>query len=210
MAHIMVVCARQYNGHELWTALGVLKQRGHTFDLLSTDFIIQDEITMQPNRIKLRVQDVMDYNDVRYQGFMIVSGNMADTEAYWKHSIVQRYIEEANNVNHPIAAICCSVPTIRGVARGKKVSFFPLVRSRHMLSDAGAILQTVALTRDQNLVTAEHQMASQMWANEFCNLLEGLPTQYDLKDSGFVPMGHERKPIPAVENIKRLRKDTNE
>jgi hypothetical protein len=97
------------------------------------------------------------------------------------------------------------VPAIREVTRGKKVSFFPLIRSRQMLSAAGAILQTVALTRDQNLVTAEHQMASQMWANEFCNLLEGLPTQYALMDSGFVPKGRERKPIPAVENIRRLR-----
>lgn len=201
----MVVCARQYNGHELWTALGVLKQRGHTFDLLSTDFIIQDEITMRPNRIKLRVQDVHDYNDLTYQGFMIVSGNMADTEAYWTHTTVRRYIEEANNVDHPIAAICCSVPTIRSVARDKRVSFFPLVRSRQMLRDAGAILTTVALTRDKNLVTAEHQMASQMWAEEFCNLLEDKPTQYHLMDSGFVPKGNERKPIPALENIKRLR-----
>lgn len=204
----MVVCARQYNGHELWTALGVLRNRGHTFDLISTDYIIQDEITMRPNRIKQTVKDVLDYNDERYQGFMIVSGNMADTEAYWTHKTVQRYIAEANSVDHPIAAICCSVPAIRVVAAGKKVSFFPLVRSRALLKEAGAILQTVALTRDQNLVTAEHQMASQMWAEEFCNLLEGLPTQYSLQDSGFVPKGRERKPIPVLENIKRIQRET--
>lgn len=201
MSHILVVCARRYNGHELWTALGVIKERGHSFEVVSTDYIIQDEITMQPNRIKHTIFE-KEYTAEEFDAFMIVSGNMADTEAYWRHPTVLKLIEDANELNHPIAAICCSVPTIREVAEAKKVSFFPLLRSRELLKNAGAILMTVALTRDQNLVTAEHQMASQMWAEEFCNLIEGKPTQYNLIDSGFVPMGNERKPIPAVENIR--------
>lgn len=201
MSHILVVCARRYNGHELWTALGIIQARGHTFDLVSTDYIIQDEITMQPNRIERIISEVT-YGDRGHDAFMIVSGNMADTEAYWRHPEVLKFIEDANKLNHPIAAICCSVPTIRETAKEKRVSFFPLLRSRELLKNAGAILTTVALTRDKNLVTAEHQMASEMWAEEFCNLMEGKPTQYNLIDSGFVPMGNERKPIPAVENIK--------
>lgn len=202
MSHILVVCARRYNGHELWTALGVIKERGHTFEVVSTDYVIQDEITMQPNRIKHVIEE-KTYTAEEFDAFMVVSGNMADTEAYWRHPGVLKFIEDANTLGHPIAAICCSVPTIREAAKDKKVSFFPLLRSRELLKNAGAVLMTVALTRDQNLVTAEHQMASQMWAEEFCNLIEGKPTQYKLQDSGFVPMGNERKPIPAVENIKK-------
>lgn len=204
MSHVLVVCARRYNGHELWTALGVIKQRGHTFELVSTDYIIQDEITMRPNRIK-RIVDEVSPSEIRegkFNAFMIVSGNMDDTEAYWKHSRVLAYIDAANFKGLPIAAICCSVPTIREAARDKKVSFFPLVRSRHLLTEAGAILQTVALTTDQNLVTAEHQMASQMWAEDFCNMIEGKPPIYNLTDSGYVPKGHERMPIPEVEALR--------
>lgn len=204
MSHILVVCARRYNGHELWTALGVIRERGHTFELISTDYIIQDEITMRPNKIK-RIIDEVDPDEIlegKFDAFMIVSGNMADTEAYWKHDRVLKYISTANANGLPIAAICCSVPTVRQVAKDKQVSFFPLVRSRKLLTEAGAILRTVALTRDQNLVTAEHQMASQMWAEEFCNLIEGKPTQYDLQDSGYVPKGRERMPIPVVEEIR--------
>lgn len=198
----MIVCARRYNGHELWTAFGVLKERGHTFDVISTDYVIQDEITLKPNRIKLTVNDVDHFDGDKYDAFMIVSGNMADTEAYWKHPKVLTYIKEANELGKPIAAICCSVPTIREAAKDKHVSFFPLIRSRELLTNAGAILNTTALTRDQNLVTAEHQMATEMWAEEFCGLMEGLPPKYNLQDSGFVPKGRERKPIPAVENIR--------
>lgn len=199
MAKILVICAQRYNGHELWTSLGVLKNRGHKFTVTSTSLIIRDEITNQPNRIPLLVKDV-PYQD--YNAIMIVSGNMQDTEAYWKEPHVLKYIEYFNSLKAPIAAICCSVPTIRYAARDKKVSFFPLVRSRELLKNAGAILQTVAMTRDQNLVTAEHQMATQIQAEEFCNLVEGIPQQHFLHDSGFVPRGHERKPIPVIEKIR--------
>lgn len=204
MSHVLVVCARRYNGHELWTALGVIKQRGHTFELISTDKIIQDEITMQPNKIKRTISEVdpVEIKNGAFDAFMIVSGNMADTEAYWKHDRVLSFIEAANEADLPIAAICCSVPTVRWAATEKKVSFFPLVRSRQLLTEAGAILQTVALTRDQNLVTAEHQMASQMWAEEFCNLIEGKESEYTFSDSGYVPKGRERMPIPEVEKLR--------
>ena len=68
--------------------------------------------------------------------------------------------------------------------------------------DVSAILQTVALTRDQNLVTAEHQMATQMWAEEFCNMLEGRDSEHVMTESGFTPMGRERMPIPEVEDLR--------
>jgi putative intracellular protease/amidase len=204
MAHVLVVCARKYNGHELWTSLGILQERGHTFDLVSTGHVIRDEITMQPNRIKELISDVT-YDPDKYNGFMVVSGNMKDTELYWTHKEVLAYVNAANEANHSIAAICCSVPTVRYAAEGKRVSFFPLVRSREHLSRAGAILQTVALTRDQNLVTAEHQMASEMWAIEFANMLEGKPQEFFFKDSGYVPMGKTKRHLPELEALMEKR-----
>lgn len=204
MTHVLVVCARQYNGHELWVALGVMAHRGHTFELLSTGKVIEDEVTHERNKIEMLIGDVPASElGNKYGAFMVVSGNMRDTEAYWTNDTVLSYIDAANKADLPIAAICCSVPTIRYAAKDKKVSFFPLVRSKQLLEGAGAILQTVALTRDKNLVTAEHQMASQMWAEEFCNLLEGKPQQYSLVESHYTPRGNERKPIPVVEDIKR-------
>lgn len=203
MSNVLVVCARRYNGHELWVALGVLALRGHSFEVISTDTIIQDEITMQPNKIERTIYDVTQDSANDFDALMIVSGNMDDTEAYWKERRVLDYVDTFNAVGKPIAAICCSVPTVRNAAKDKKVSFFPLLRSRALLREAGAILQTVALSRDQNLVTAEHQMASEMWANEFCNVLEGKPQEYHLVDSGFVPRGRERKPIKQLVRLQK-------
>jgi putative intracellular protease/amidase len=209
MSKVLVVCARRYNCHELWTALGVMQERGHEFEVVSTDKTIKDELTLRPNTIKRTVYEVDDIE--LFDAIMIVSGNMKDTEAYWDDKTVLKLISDINQDDGVVAAICCSVPTIRQVANGKQVSFYPLVRSRERLRDAGAILKTVALTVDGRLVTAEHQMATQMWAEEFCNVLEGLPPEYNLQDSGYVPKGRPRRITPELQkimDINRIKKET--
>jgi putative intracellular protease/amidase len=198
--NVLVVCARQYNGHELWTALGILQEQGHTFEVISTDYYIQDEVTFKPNVIERIIPEVdADELGEKFDGLMIVSGNMADTEAYWDDPKVQSYVTRAGELDLPTAAICCSVPTIASIAEGKRVSFFPLVRSKIRLRDAGAILTTVAMTVDGKLVTAEHQMASQIWAEAFSDVLHGREYRgVELQDSGYTPKGQERKPIPGM------------
>jgi putative intracellular protease/amidase len=180
-----------------------MNEGGLAFEVVSQDIYIMDEVTYQPNVIERKVYDVSieEFAD-DFDGIMIVSGNMADTEAYWDDKHVLALIAKAHEQDKPIAAICCSVPTIRNVAEGKKVSFFPLVRSRDRLRRAGAILQTVAFTVDDKLVTAEHQMASQMWALAFVEIMFGREVKETLTDSGFMPKGHERKPVPALERLK--------
>ena len=190
------------SGHELWTSLGVMQKRGHTFEVVSQATTIRDELTLRPNLIARTVWDVSIEDLQNFDGIQVVSGNMSDTEAYWDDKKVLRLVEAVNDANLPVSAICCSVPTIRVAAEGKKVSFFPLLRSRERLGNAGAILQTVALSRDMNLVTAEHQMASQVWAEEFCNLLEDKPQEHFFTDSKYTPKGRERKPIPVIERMK--------
>lgn len=180
-----------------------MQERGHSFEVVSTATRVMDEVTFQPNDLERTIPEV-SLDEVRdeFDALMIVSGNMADTEAYWEDPIVQSFVKEADAVEHPIAAICCSVPTIAQVCKGIEVSFFPLVRSRHRLEAAGAILKTVAMTRDGRIVTAEHQMATQIWANAFCDVLEGKETNVNLVDSGYVPKGRERKPMPWIEDLK--------
>jgi putative intracellular protease/amidase len=200
---VLVICAKQYNGHELWTALGIMQNRGISFEVVSTELLIKDEITFQPNVIKRTVDDLVEDEMSTFDGIMIVSGNMKDTEAYWRDQRVLHQIKKAEAFDKPIAAICCSVPTIREVAKGKRVSFFPLLRSRALLEDAGAVLTTVAVSVDGKLCTAEHQMATQLWATAFANILEGKPHGLTLVDSGFTPKGRERKPIKEIEALKR-------
>lgn len=196
---VLVIVARRYNGHELWTALGVMQQARIDFDVVSRTNLIVDEVTRQPNTIEMTLDDIIDLEG--YDGLMFVSGNMDDTESYWYDSQIQSLVTMATDM--PVAAICCSVPTIRSLAEGKKVSFFPLVRSRLLLEEAGALLQTVSISVDGNLVTAEHQMATEVWTEHFVKVLKGEATDPNLRDSGFVPEGKsERRLHPRLERLR--------
>jgi putative intracellular protease/amidase len=191
---ILIVVARRYNGHELRTILGALNSKGHKYSIVSTDHIIEDEVTHEPLKLRYKVGDINPDHDA----LVIVSGYMPDTEAYWVDPTVLKYVETFNEEEKVIAAICGAVPTIRFAAEGKRVSFFPLIRSRQLLQDAGAILMPTTLTIDANLVTAEHTMASQVWAEEVCNRLEGKPPIHRFEPSGFVPKGRTPRRTPKA------------
>lgn len=203
---VLVVCAKLYNGHELWTTLGVLQEQGYEFEVVSTETVIADEITFEGNRLERTVYDVPNLD--AFDAIMFISGNMQYTEAHWDDRKILSLVDEAKERDLPIAAICCSVPIIRSAAKGKKVSYFPLLRSAERLEQAGAILQTISLTADGKLVTAEHQMMTQMWAESFCKVLSGKDGDPGLQDSGFVPEGWERKPDPDIERVKEIARRT--
>jgi len=198
---VLVICAKRYNGHELWTLLGVLQAHGHKFEVVSQETCIRDELTLQPNTIERTIHKVDIPQAVKqFDAVCIVSGNMEDTEAYWQDKHVISLLQAFNKVHKVCAAICCSVPTLGPITKGVKVSFFPLIRSRHRLNYFGALLQNTSITTDveHRIVTAENQMMTEMWAEEICNLLEGKPLQHVLTDCGFVPQGSERRMSPEV------------
>lgn len=197
MKHL-VICAKRYNGHELWTLLGVLQERGHTFEVVSQETLIRDELTLRPNTIERTVYEVKPSEIGSFESIVVVSGNMKDTEAYWTDEHVQELLQTFRDAGRICSAICCSVPTLAPIVKGVKVSYFPLIRSRHRLLNHGALLQNTSLTVDKLTVTAENQMITEMWAEEICNLLEGKPQEHYMVDSGFQPKGLERKMPPEV------------
>ncbi len=206
MAHILVVCARRYNGHELWTSLGVLQQRGHTFEVISMATDIYDEVTFQPNTIKRTIPEVTSLEG--FQGLMYVSGNMQDTESHWTNDQAMAYASEASAKGLPVAAICCSTPMVRNIVRGKRVSVFPLVRIRKLMEEAGATVSQASLSTDGLVVTAENQMLTQMWVENFCDLLEGKTPTHVLEESSFKLPRRERRPMHELEHLKDVTERT--
>ena len=199
MSQLLIICAKRYNGHELWTLLGGLQIRGHTFEVVSQETLIRDELTLRPTQLDRTVYEIDPHHICEtFDAVCIVSGNMEDTEAYWTDRHVENILCAFNICGKVIAAICCSVPTLGPVVKDIKVSYYPLVRSRHHLKYCGAILQNVSLTIDGNFVTAENQMITEMWTEEICNKLEGKPIANILTESGFVPKGSERMMMPEV------------
>lgn len=202
MAHVLVICARRYNGHELWTLLKRLRVHAHTFEVVSSDTTIRDELSLQPNTISRTLYEVDEATEISgagavggvgnafpdnhcppqkptFDGVCVVSGNMSDTEAYWTNEKVLSILQAFRSADKVVAAICCSVPTLAPICRGVKVSPFPLVRSKHRLLRHGAILQTTSICVDfeHKTITAENQMMSYLWADSISAVLNGeMPT----------------------------------
>lgn len=204
--NVLVITPRRYNKRELWMSLGILQNRGHVSKVASTAYSIEDEATGQRSTIKLLVSDIKAIDE--YDALMVVSGNPQDTEAYWSMPEVQRIVKQFRESDKPIAAICYSVPTIRQAAQGKKVSCFPLLTAVRALEAAGAILSPVSMSVDGSLVTAENEMFCEMWAETFCDILEGKEPSILLRDSGFVAGVRERKPMPELEHLRSVVRST--
>lgn len=202
---LLLICTQAFNPIEFWTVLGVAKERGVDVDIASTNKVIQNEDTKKRHRIKLTVGDLLDKDLSEYDGLVFTSGDMNMTKKNWHDDRLHVIVDGFHDRDKVIAATCGSVPIIRFAAKGKRVSFFPLVASRQLLEDAGAIPSPVCLTRDDPIVTAEFPAASEMWAEEICNVLEGRPPQYEFTESGFTPKGRERMPIPEVVLIQEGR-----
>lgn len=198
---VLVICSKRYNGHELWTLLGMLQNAGHTFEVVSTEPIIRDELTLRPNKIDHLVTDILPRDVGDFSGISVVSGNMEDTEAYWTDPHVGMLLQEFRVRDKVISAICCSVPTLGPIIRGIKVSFFPLVRSRLRLEKFGAILRNVSLTVDKKTITAENQMITEMWAEEIIQCLANKDPLYSFVDSGYVPKGRPRRMPQEVQKF---------
>jgi len=194
---VLVCTVRRYNGHELWQGLATLLERGHTFEITSTAEVIMDELSGKANRVSRTWDEVA--LDEEFDGLMIVSGNPKDTANLWVDDKIRQLVEAYGA--KPVAAICAAVPAIRYVASGKRVAFYPLIRSRQLLGDAGAVLTHLSVCVDQNLVTAESQARSVEWANYFCDLLEGIVPEFSLIDSGYRPLG---KPYRRLKEIRNL------
>lgn len=199
---VLVICAKRYNGHELWSLLGILVERNVQFEVVSQETLIRDELTLQPNTIDRTVYQVAPDQQTldAFDGIIVVSGNMDDTEAYWTDNHVISLLEAFRASDKTVAAICCSVPTLAPVCRDVKVSYFPLVRSKQRLLKFGAILEPVSLTVDGKTITAENQMMTQMWATEICNVLEGKDPQFVLRPSGYTPKGSPRILPQEIQN----------
>lgn len=217
MAKVLIICARRYNGHELWTLLKRLQLRGHSFEVVSTDLLIRDELTMEPSSLDRLVYDVKTSASTisEFDAVAVVSGNMSDTEAYWDDLHVQALLKAFKAANKVVAAICCSVPTLSVVAKGAIVSPFPLVRNKHRLLRAGALLSDVSVCVDieHRIITAENQMMTYTWGECMADMLEGkksilnfTPNKHAKSLTGLTP----RKLPSDIEEVAKIFRPTPE
>lgn len=199
----LVLTTPEYNRVELFGTMQVLKARGFEFELTSSRKIIKDEDTETYHSVERLITDITLEEALQFDCFIVTSGAPNQCKPFWTNSHVQRLVKGFFDSNKPLGGICMAAPTVASVARGKKVSTFPIIEARQFFTDRGATVQTLTLSIDPPLVTCENQWGTEMWVTSICDLVEGKEPQIKLVDSKFNPVGRPRKPIQALEDIKR-------
>lgn len=201
---VLIVIAHHYNGNELWTTLGVLKRKSIRYFIISRKKEISDEIT----GFTVFAHDVIENFSLKnlkdFKAVIFIGGAVVDTEKYWYDEDVQTLVTEAMKLNLLLAGICGSVPIIRKAAKGKKVSLFPLIRTKEILRRAGAILTTQSLTIEPNLITAENQMVTQTWIECIVKTLYGEDVSLGWHDIGDITL-RGIKPRKPDFDMQRMR-----
>ena len=189
----LFIVAKRYNGHELFLSLKVLDSLGVEFTTATHDDIAMvDEISGKGFLADYVVQecDPEKCSD-QYDALVIVSGNLKDTMRFWTCESTRNLVKRFHAKGKVVAAICCSVPALRDIVSGKKVSFFPLSKSKDILRTSGAIFCPGSRAVDGNIVTAENQMVTQEWAEDIVKVMRGEIVVLDLPVT-FEPGGRAR------------------
>ncbi len=178
----LIIVSRLFNGHELIGTLKQLSAAGFDWEIASRTLRIADELTGEAFEVNTTLEDLATIPDIGAicNVLYIISGNMKETEYHWRLPVVQRAVEEVYAAGGVVAAICCSAPCVRYIADGKKVTCFPLVRSKALLKDAGAIITGRSLEVDGRIVTAEHQMCTLAWTQAAIDIAQGKDPDIDL------------------------------
>ncbi len=197
---VLLVTPPRYNPLELWPTLSTLTKSDIEWQVVSSVNIISDEEATEAFAVDL----ITDIEAKDYDGLLIISGgDIKEATIYRDDESIMHLVEEMNQTGIPIGAICRAVPLVRTIAKGKRVSTYPIMALKTLLEEAGAILQNVSISIDGNLITAEHEQAAHIWAEQFVKMLKGEPADLNLVDSGFEPVGKtERRLHPRLEKLR--------
>ena len=204
MSKVLVVVAQQHNPLELWPLLGELSNRGFKYEVVSDKRIVWDERSKKPHSLERTYYELDPKQEAsECEGLALILGGPRDMEFYWEDKPLQELIRTFKEEGKALAAACVGTAMLAPYAQGATLSCWPIVKAQRRIKQYGAIPTTVSLTvePEHKIVTIENRFVSGMWAEEFCNLMEGKPQQYFLQDSGFQPNKKKRRMPPDVERV---------
>lgn len=192
---VLIVCAKIYNGKELWSAIKVLQEHNRTFVITSHERVITEEQTSKRNLISIPIYDVVQKD---YSGLLVISGPLPIVKFFWKDTSLIFLISSFHQVDKPVGAICCAAPCMSYISQDEEMSSYPYAECREWISINGAIPSGKVITISGKKVTAENEMAATTWAEIFCKLLNGEEVEDTYVASGFDGAQRKRKLDPEI------------
>jgi putative intracellular protease/amidase len=172
----LLVVASEFNGIELFGALKVLRREGAEWTIASRNIRISDEDTHEYFSANITIDDML--SDLKepladYDMLFLVGGETADVMWMWVSPQIEHIVRKMYEDGKVVAATCRAAPCIRYVARGKRVTGFPVVDVLDYLRSAGGHITGQSLECDGRVVTAEAPALTEYWAQAVVNIFRG-------------------------------------
>lgn len=180
----LVVTASVYNQTELFTILRKLGAADIDWDIVARRKVIRaergsdDEFTAD---FTLREFDPKTLD--QYCAVIYTSGQTAETRHMWFSPEIKEITEQASKQEIPVGAVCCAAPCVRYIAKGRRVTGFPLHEILTLFKAAGAQITGRSVEVDGTLVTAEAEIQVLDWMNAILALVNGEEPKLSANDA---------------------------
>jgi len=153
-----------------------MKKRGWEYDIRA----LKSEIIAEDKSLKVKLSGVIsEIKDVGpYDLVLATSGEPTRKWALCEDINARRLIAEQHNRNKWVGSICATVPILKDIANGARVTCYNSYDVMEVLQAAGAILEmrSILVDLDKKIVTAQAPPMAEMWVEVCCDCVEGKDT----------------------------------
>jgi len=173
---VLIITAWAYNPVEMWGTLKPIRKNRWGFKVLSTKRIIESEIAYSQRGVEyFTVETLTDLSldQMReFDGLIFVSGHRIPTKKMLYDERVFEIVKAFFDDDKPIAVPCVSVPVLRFVMKGRKVTAYPWSVVHNLLKSFGVIVLKDAVVVDGKIVTCRSMAEVDVMMEEFVKLMK--------------------------------------
>ncbi len=162
MKVLFVIAPRRYREEEFEITAKAISEAGVEFDVASNGEEICTGMMGGEQKADLKIKDASESN---YDALILIGG-LGARDFLWADDDLCRLTVEFGKAEKVVAAICLA-PVIlsrAGVLKGRQATVFESPASIKLLEDGGANYVNIPVVSDMNIITANHPVASEKFA----------------------------------------------
>ncbi|WMJ23562.1 DJ-1/PfpI family protein [Paludicola sp. MB14-C6] len=167
---LLIIASKDYEDIELYEPMAILKANGAKVSIAST--VTTTAIGSQGRKITPNVK-ISSVNPTDYDAFAVIGGTGVIGEL-WDNPDLRVLLQQANEQNKIIAAICAAPPILAkaGLLKGKSATMFPWNEGIMQLTNNGANYVNEEVVVDGNIITGKNPAASKSFGLALCDALK--------------------------------------
>lgn len=162
MKVLFVIAPARYREEEFEVTAKILSEAGIEYDIASTKTGICTGMMGGEQEAGLKISDASEKD---YDALILIGG-LGARDFLWADDDLCKLTEEFGKSGKVIAAICLApvIPARAGLLKGRQATVFESPASLKLLEDGGANYVNIPVVSDMNIITANHPVAAEQFA----------------------------------------------